>query len=40
MMQEKLDKLEKDYEVLIGQIRLANQQRFCRQIEKFDQITD
>ena len=39
LMQEKLDKLEKDYEVLIEQIRLANQQRFGRQTEKFDQIT-
>lgn len=38
LMQEKLDKLEKDYEALIEQIRLANQQRFGRQTEKLDQI--
>lgn len=39
LMQEKLDKLEKDYEVLIEQVRLADQQRFGRQTEKLDQIT-
>lgn len=39
LIQEKLDKLEKDYEVLIEQIRLANQQRFGRQTETLDQVT-
>ena len=33
-MQDRLDKLEHDYENLIEQIRLANQQRFGRHTEK------
>lgn len=33
-MQERLDKLEHDYETLIEQIRLADQQRFGRHTEK------
>lgn len=37
-MQERLDKLEHDYENLIEQIRLANQQRFGRHTEKLDEI--
>ena len=32
-MQDRLDKLEHDYENLIEQIRLANQQRFGRHTE-------
>lgn len=37
-MQERLDRLEHDYENLIEQIRLANQQRFGRHTEKLDGI--
>ena len=37
-MQDRLDKLEHDYENLIEQIRLANQQRFGRHTEKPDGI--
>ena len=37
-MQERLDKLEHDYENLIEQIRLANQQRFGRHTEKLEEI--
>ena len=33
-MQDRLDRLEQNYENLIEQIRLANQQRFGRQTEK------
>ena len=38
-MQDRLDKLEHDYENLIEQIRLANQQRFGRHTEKLGEIT-
>ena len=38
-MQERMDRLEQDYENLIGQIRLANQERFGRKTEKLDEIT-
>ena len=37
-MQDRLDKLENDYENLMEQIRLANQQRFGRHTEKLDEI--
>ncbi|MDD5936036.1 MAG: IS66 family transposase [Clostridiales bacterium] len=37
-MQDRLDKLEHDYENLIEQIRLANQERFGRHTEKLNQI--
>ena len=37
-MQDRLDKLEQNYETLIEQVRLANQQRFGRQTEKLDDI--
>lgn len=37
-MQDRLDKLEHDYENLIEQIRLANQQRYGRQTESLDVI--
>ena len=37
-MQERLDKLEHDYENLIEQIRLADQQRFGRHTEKLSEI--
>lgn len=37
-MQERLDKLEQDYENLIEQIRLADQQRFGRHTEKLEEI--
>lgn len=37
-MQDRLDKLEQDYENLMEQIRLANQQRFGRQSEKLEAI--
>lgn len=37
-MQDRLDKLEHDYEDLIEQIRLANQQRYGRHTEKLDEI--
>ncbi len=37
-MQERLDKMEQDYENLMEQIRLANQQRFGRRTEKLDEI--
>ncbi|MCI5827844.1 MAG: IS66 family transposase [Lachnospiraceae bacterium] len=37
-MQERLDRLEHDYENLMEQIRLANQQRFGRQTEKLEDI--
>jgi len=38
-MQDRLDKLEHDYENLIEQIRLANQQRYGRHSETLDSIT-
>jgi len=38
-MQDRLDKLEQDYEKLMEQVRLANQQRFGRQSEKLEAIT-
>lgn len=38
-MQERLDKMEHDYENLMEQIRLANQQRYGRQTEKLADIT-
>ena len=38
-MQDRLDKLEHDYENLIEQIRLANQQRYGRHTESLDAIT-
>ena len=37
-MQDRLDKLEHDYETLIEQIRLANQQKFGRSTEKLSEI--
>ena len=37
-MQERLDKLEQDYENLVEQIRLANQERFGRHTEKLDDL--
>ena len=37
-MQDRLDKMEHDYENLIEQIRLANQQRFGRHTEKLQEI--
>lgn len=37
-MQERLDKLEQNYENLMEQVRLANQQRFGRHTEKLDDI--
>lgn len=37
-MQDRLDKLEHDYENLMEQIRLANQQRFGRHTEKLAEI--
>lgn len=37
-MQDRLDKLEHNYENLMEQVRLANQQRFGRQSEKLDAI--
>ena len=37
-MQERLDKLEHDYENLIEQIRLANQQKYGRSTEKLSEI--
>ena len=37
-MQDRLDRLEHDYENLMEQIRLANQQRYGRRTEKLDQI--
>lgn len=37
-MQDRLDKLEQNYETLIEQVRLANQQRFGRRTEKLDDI--
>lgn len=37
-MQDRLDKLEHDYENLIEQIRLASKQRFGRHTEKLDDI--
>ena len=39
-MQDRLDKLEHDYENLMEQVRLANQQRFGRHEEKLDEITE
>lgn len=33
-MQDRLDRLEQNYENLVEQVRLANQQRFGRQTEK------
>jgi len=38
-MQDRLDKLEQDYENLIEQVHLANQQRFGRHTEKLEAIT-
>ncbi len=38
-MQDRLDKLEQDYENLMEQVRLANQQRFGRGTEKLEAIT-
>jgi len=37
-MQDRLDKLEQDYENLMEQVRLANQQRFGRHSEKLEAI--
>ena len=37
-MQDRLDRLEHDYENLMEQVRLANQQRFGRNTEKPDEI--
>ena len=37
-MQDRLDRLEHNYENLVEQIRLANQQRFGRHTEKLDDI--
>lgn len=37
-MQDRLDKMEHDYENLMEQIRLANQERFGRRTEKLDEI--
>ena len=37
-MQDRLDRLEQNYENLVEQIRLANQQRFGRHTEKLDDI--
>ena len=37
-MQDRLDKLEQNYETLIEQVQLVNQQRFDRQTEKLDDI--
>lgn len=37
-MQERLDKLEHDYENLMEQIRLANQERYGRHTEKLDDL--
>lgn len=38
-MQDRLDKMEQNYEKLMEQIRLANQQRYGRHSEKLDAIT-
>lgn len=38
-IQDRLDKLEHDYENLMEQARLASQQRFGRHTEKLDEIT-
>lgn len=37
-MQDRLDKLERSYENLMEQVRLANQQRYGRNTEKLDEI--
>ena len=37
-MQDRLDRLEQNYENLVEQVRLANQQRFGRHTEKLDDI--
>ena len=37
-MQDRLDRLEHDYENLMEQVRLANQQRFGRHTEKLSEI--
>ena len=37
-MQDRLDRLEQNYENLMEQVHLANQQRFGRQTEKLDEI--
>ena len=37
-MQDRLDRLEQNYENLVEQIRLANQQHFGRHTEKLDDI--
>ena len=39
LMQEKLDRLEQNYESLMEQVRLANQQRFGRSTEKLSALT-
>ena len=39
-MQERLDRLEQDYENLVEQIRLANQERFGSKTEKLDEIVE
>lgn len=39
-MQDRLDKLEHDYENLIGQIRLADQQRFAVTRKNFLRLRD
>ena len=37
-MQDRLDRLEQNYENLIEQVRLANQQRFGRRTEKLEVV--
>lgn len=37
-MQDRLDRLEQNYENLVEHVRLADQQRFGRQTEKLDDI--
>ena len=39
-MQDRLDQLERNYENLMEQVRLANQQRFGRHTEKLEDICD
>ena len=38
-MQDRLDQLERNYENLMEQVRLANQQRFGRHTEKLEDIS-
>lgn len=38
-MQDRLDQLEQNYENLMEQVRLANQQRFGRHTEKLEDIS-